>query len=48
MTEIHYARFKKVVTGSLDEVEGEVRDALASEGFGVLTEIDVSVPTKKA
>ncbi len=46
MTEIHYG-FKKVVTGSLDEVEGQVRDALASEGFGVLTEIDVSATLQK-
>lgn len=29
------------VSGDLDDVEAAVRDALADEGFGVLTEIDV-------
>jgi len=33
--------FKKVVDGPVDEVETKVRAALQSEGFGVLTEIDV-------
>jgi uncharacterized protein (DUF302 family) len=46
MTDFAYG-FKKVVSGSLAEVEGHVREALASEGFGVLTEIDVSATLKK-
>lgn len=41
MTDISYG-FKKVVPGSVEAVEVRVRDALQSEGFGVLTEIDVA------
>lgn len=41
MTDISYG-FKKVVPGSVEDVEVRVREALQSEGFGVLTEIDVA------
>lgn len=41
MTDISYG-FKKVVPGSVEDVELRVREALQSEGFGVLTEIDVA------
>ncbi len=33
--------FKKTISGTMEAVEGKVRDALKLEGFGVLTEIDV-------
>lgn len=33
--------FSKVLTESFDEAEARVREALASEGFGILSEIDV-------
>lgn len=41
MTDISYG-FKKVVPGSVEDVEVRVLEALQSEGFGVLTEIDVA------
>lgn len=34
--------YNKTVAGKFDEVIGKVREALKSEGFGVLTEIDFS------
>ncbi len=46
MTDFAYG-FKKIVSGSLADVEGRVREALSSEGFGVLTEIDVSATLKE-
>ncbi len=33
--------YKRTVEGSLEGVEPRVREALAAEGFGILTEIDV-------
>lgn len=33
--------FKKLVQGTIEEVEPRVRQALGTEGFGVLTEIDI-------
>jgi uncharacterized protein (DUF302 family) len=39
--------FKKKVDGSIDDVESRVQEALASEGFGVLTRIDVAGTLKK-
>ncbi|MBZ6254152.1 DUF302 domain-containing protein [Streptomyces olivaceus] len=34
------------VKGSFEQVQSEVRDALAEQGFGVLTEIDVQATLK--
>ncbi|MBZ6085032.1 DUF302 domain-containing protein [Streptomyces olivaceus] len=34
------------VRGSFEQVQSEVRDALAEQGFGVLTEIDVQATLK--
>ena len=39
--------FSVQVNGSFDEAIGKVTEALASEGFGVLTEIDVKAALKK-
>ena len=39
--------FKKKVDGSIDDVEVRVEEALATEGFGVLTRIDVAGTLKK-
>ena len=39
--------FTKTVSGTLDEVERQVRARLADEGFGVLTTIDVAATLKK-
>ena len=38
--------FTKTVDGTIDEVEGKVRERLASEGFSVLTYIDVQATLK--
>lgn len=37
---------KKRVSGSVDEVEARVQEALAEEGFGVLTKIDIAATLK--
>ena len=39
--------FKKKVDGSIDDVEVRVEEALSTEGFGVLTRIDVAGTLKK-
>ena len=39
--------YTRTVDASLEEAEARVRDALAEEGFGVLTEIDVQATLKK-
>ncbi|MDH3271723.1 MAG: DUF302 domain-containing protein [Gemmatimonadota bacterium] len=39
--------YKRTVDGPIDQVEERVRAALADEGFGVLTEIDVKATFKK-
>ena len=40
--------FNRLVTGaSFDEVDARARKALADNGFGILTEIDVQVTMKK-
>jgi len=39
--------FKKKVDGAIDDVEVRVEEALATEGFGILTRIDVAGTLKK-
>ncbi|MEX2466952.1 MAG: DUF302 domain-containing protein [Gemmatimonadota bacterium] len=39
--------FKKKVDGSIDDVEVRVEEALSTEGFGILTRIDVAGTLKK-
>lgn len=46
MHDTKYA-FTKKVEGTVAEVDPRVRAALAAEGFGVLTEIDVKATLKK-
>ena len=46
MTELSYG-FKKTLSGSVDEIEARVTEALRSEGFGVLTRIDIASTFKK-
>jgi len=46
MYERDYA-YTKQVEGSVEEVAGRVREALAGEGFGVLTEIDIQAALRK-
>jgi len=45
-TDLTYG-YKRTLEGSPETVEAAVRDALAAEGFGILTEIDVRETLKK-
>jgi uncharacterized protein (DUF302 family) len=45
-TDLTYG-FKKILNASLDEADARVREALKTEGFGVLTEIDVRTTLKQ-
>jgi len=47
MSEIPYGYTKQLGTMSLDEAQQKVAEALKTEGFGVLTEIDVKATLKK-
>jgi len=38
--------FETTLPGTIDDVEGSVREALQEQGFGVLTEIDVAATLK--
>ncbi len=38
--------FTVTLDGQFDEVEGRVREALSTEGFGVLSEIDIAAAMK--
>jgi uncharacterized protein (DUF302 family) len=45
--EVPYGITKRVAGASITEVRPRVQEALAAEGFGVLTEIDVQATLKK-
>jgi uncharacterized protein (DUF302 family) len=47
MNETKYGYGKDLANVSLDDARARVVDALATEGFGVLTEIDVKATLKK-
>ena len=47
MYERDYVYTKRLTGVTVDETQGRVRQALAQEGFGVLTEIDVQATLRK-
>jgi uncharacterized protein (DUF302 family) len=47
MYEREYCYTRRLTGVTMDEAQGKVREALTTEGFGVLTEIDVQATLKK-
>ena len=47
MTEVSYGYTKSLGTAPFKEAERKVREALAGQGFGILSEIDVQETLKK-
>lgn len=47
MVNVSNYSYSKIYPGSFDQAEQAIRNSLKSEGFGVLTEIDVQATLKK-